>query len=56
MNARLEVLDIIDEFEDMWDLTDPYPGNPYDGNLFPQYYSDHHAVAFRFTVPGADDD
>ncbi len=31
-------------------------GDPYDGNLFGQYFSDHHPVAFRMVIPAADDD
>ncbi len=38
------VLDIIDVMEGSWELEDPYPVEPYDNNLFKQFYSDHNAT------------
>lgn len=38
-----------------WDDPAPYPGEPYEHNLFKQYYSDHNPVVFRLLV-GSDDD
>jgi len=54
--SKVEVIDIIKEMEDFWDSTDPYPGDPYDGNLFSQYYSDHKPIAFEIVIPNSDDD
>lgn len=51
-----QVIDLIDAMRDAWRDTSPYPGDPYDGNLFAQYYSDHHPVLFRLIVPSRDDD
>ena len=36
--------------------TGVYPGDPYDHNLFRQYYSDHHPVIFRMEYGGVDGD
>ena len=41
------VLDLFDLMKEYWTSTDPYPGDPYDHNLFRQYYSDHHPIVFR---------
>lgn len=43
----LVVLDLIDMMEEYWTSSEPYPGDPYDHNLFKQYYSDHHPIVFR---------
>jgi hypothetical protein len=52
----LEVIDLVEAMRDSWVSEDPYPGDPYDHNLFKQYYSDHHPVVFRMISPAADDD
>ena len=51
-----QVIDLIDAMRPAWRDTGPYPGDPYNGNLFAQYYSDHHPVLFRLIVPPRDDD
>lgn len=53
----LKVIDLIELMEPLWLSIDVnYPGDPYDHNLFKQYYSDHHPVVFRMKVPKEDDD
>lgn len=52
----LVVVDLVEEMRGRWTSTEPYPGDPYDGNLFGQYYSDHHPVVFRMALPSSDDD
>ncbi len=51
-----QVVNLIDAMRDSWRDASPYPGDPYSGNLFAQYYSDHHPVLFRLVVPSRDDD
>lgn len=51
----LVVIDLVAAMRPYWQSTDPYPGDPYDHNLFKQYYSDHHPVAFRLVGRGDDD-
>jgi hypothetical protein len=43
----LEVVDLIGSMKASWIKPDPYPGDPYDHNLFKQYFSDHHPIVFR---------
>jgi len=51
------VTDLVTEFEDDWDTANgDYPGDPYDGNLFSQYYSDHHLIEFTVVSDGVDED
>jgi hypothetical protein len=50
------VVDLIDAFADRWTAAGPYPGAPYDHNEFRKYFSDHHPVVFRMTIPQTDDD
>ena len=54
----LEVINLIDVMKSNWEQsqTGLYPGDPYDHDSFRQYYSDHHPVLFRMTVPESDDD
>ena len=52
----LAVVDLIEAMRNSWTSSDPYPGDPYDHNLFRQYYSDHHPVVFKMVVRGGDDD
>jgi endonuclease/exonuclease/phosphatase family metal-dependent hydrolase len=56
-NFDFKVINLIDAMNPFWDQNEgPYPGNPYDHNLFKQYYSDHHPVVFRMIIPEQDDD
>ena len=51
------VVNLIDTMVYHWQGADGvYPGNPYDHNRFRAFFSDHHPVAFRLTIPIADDD
>ena len=51
------VIDLIAAMQPFWTGPGVYPGSPsYDGQVFPQYYSDHRPVAFRATAAGTDDD
>jgi hypothetical protein len=51
------VTDLIEAMRPYWDQDTPYPGdNPYDHNEFRKYFSDHHPVMFKMTVPEKDDD
>jgi exonuclease III len=52
----LEVIDLVEAMRDRWESGEPYPGDPYDHNLFKQYYSDHNPVVFRMVIPANDDD
>jgi len=52
----LHVIDVIDVMKSFWTSSDPYPGDPYDHNLFKQYYSDHHPVVFKMVTLSQDDD
>ena len=51
-----QVINLIDAMRSIWRGSETYPGDPYDKNLFPQYYSDHHPVLFRLNIPSRDDD
>lgn len=51
-----QVINLIDQMRDTWQSTSAYPGDPYNGNLFAQHYSDHHPVLFRLNIPDQDDD
>jgi len=51
----LKVINLIEKMRPAWFSTDPYPGDPYNHNLFKQYYSDHHPVEFKM-VSCTDDD
>ena len=52
----LIVIDLVETMRSFWTSTDPYPGDPYDHNLFKQYYSDHHPVVFKMIAGDKDDD
>jgi len=56
VNYDLTVVNLIDVMQPYWLSSDAYPGDPYDHNLFKQYYSDHFPVVFRIIVPHQDDD
>ncbi|MCY3869771.1 MAG: hypothetical protein OXG87_09450 [Gemmatimonadetes bacterium] len=51
-----QVINLIDQMRGTWRGSETYPGDPYNGNLFAQHYSDHHPVLFRLNIPGKDDD
>ena len=51
-----QVINLIDQMRDTWRDSSAYPGDPYKGSLFAQYYSDHHPVLFRLKIPSQDDD
>ncbi len=51
-----QVINLINQMRSTWQGPETYPGDPYDRNLFPQYYSDHHPVLFRLNIPSKDDD
>lgn len=44
---EMVVLNLIKLMKPYWVSSSPYPGDPYDHNLFRQYYSDHNPVIFR---------
>ncbi len=50
------VIALVDEMHSSWSKSGTYPGNPYDADLFPQYYSDHNPFVFRLLIPNHDDD
>jgi len=52
----MAVIDLIAVLRPRWTLPSPYPGDPYDHNAFRRYYSDHHPIVFRPSVPAVDDD
>lgn len=56
INYDFQVVDLIEAMRNFWDSQDLYPGDPYNHNLFKQYYSDHHPVVFRLLVTTHDDD
>ncbi|WP_295890943.1 hypothetical protein [uncultured Vibrio sp.] len=53
----ITVIDLITTMEDYWptESVEPYPGIPFDGNKFSQYYSDHNPVAFTIRTYGDTD-
>jgi len=51
-----QVVDLITAMKATWPDETTYPGEPYKGNLFGQYYSDHCPVVFQLTMPETDDD
>ena len=50
------VVNLIEEMRSRWTSSAPYPGDPYQPNVFRYYYSDHNPVVFRIKVPDRDDD
>lgn len=52
----MQVVNLLEELQDDWHSSSPYPGAPYNHNAFRAVYSDHHPVVFRFTIPAVDDD
>jgi exonuclease III len=57
MNEEFDIviLNLIELMKGYWDEDSPYPGEPYDHNLFKQYYSDHNPVLFKLVSNGDDD-
>ena len=57
MPRQLEVLNLIELLEAPWflDHTSPYPGNPYNHDVFRATYSDHHPIVFRLILTDDDD-
>ena len=51
----LEVVNLVEVMKHYWVAEEPYPGEPYNHNLFKQFYSDHHPVVFQMLVGGDDD-
>jgi len=49
------ILNLIDLMKPYWISESQYPGDPYNHNLFKQYYSDHHPVLFRIKSSSDDD-
>ncbi len=57
MDFDLEVVDLLEVMKDCWDESEgSFPGEPYHHHRFRAYYSDHHPVVFRMTIPATDDD
>jgi len=50
------VINLIEEMRRHWTSSAPYPGDPYQPNVFRYFYSDHNPVVFRIKVPEKDDD
>ena len=48
----LQIIDLVETMKQIWTGPGPYPGNPYNGKLFPQYYSDHDPIVFQLDVSG----
>lgn len=56
-DTDIHVIDLVEAVRPYWSSTDiTFPGDPYDHNLFRQYYSDHNPIVFRMKIPTADDD
>lgn len=53
----IHVIDLVETVRPYWVSTDvDFPGDPYDHNLFRQYYSDHNPIVFTMVIPEEDDD
>lgn len=50
------VINLIEVMRPKWRGPDPYPGDPFQQNVFRFYYSDHNPVVFRLQIPAEDDD
>ena len=55
-NFGFKVVNLIEAMRSTWHGPDPYPGDPFQQNVFRFYYSDHNPVVFHIQVPAADDD
>ena len=55
---RFGVIDLIAEMRSVWPQTGsgPYPGDPFVGNQFARFFSDHHPIETVLVKPTADDD
>ncbi|MBA7650400.1 hypothetical protein ES703_58204 [subsurface metagenome] len=53
-----KVINLIIAMKPYWEASssEPYPGGPYNHNMFRKYYSDHHPVLFMMIIPDNDDD
>lgn len=51
-----QVINLIDSMRPKWRGPGPYPGDPFQQNVFRFYYSDHNPVVFRMVIPAYDDD
>jgi len=51
------VVDLVEEVRSSWNVATmgPFPGDPYDHNIFKQHFSDHRPVVFQMLI-GNDDD
>ncbi|MFH1311711.1 MAG: hypothetical protein ABIJ00_00650, partial [Candidatus Eisenbacteria bacterium] len=55
--ADINVINLVEAVRPYWTSSaDTFPGDPYDHNLFRQYYSDHNPIVFKMVIPGKDDD
>jgi hypothetical protein len=52
----LVLVNLIEAMRPRWHGPGLFPGDPYDHNRFRKYYSDHHPVVFKITIPPQDDD
>ncbi len=52
----LEIIDLVEAMRPLWSGSNPYPGDPYDGGKFGEFFSDHSPVVFQLRVPAHDDD
>lgn len=52
----MQVVNLLEELQDDWHDSTPYPGAPYNHNAFRAVYSDHHPIVFRLHIPDYDDD
>ena len=51
------VVNLIQAMASHWNPADGiYPGNPYVHDPFRAFFTDHHPIGFRLTIPDADDD
>jgi len=51
-----EVMDLVEIMERHWDHSKGvYPGNPYNHNLFSQFFSDHNPIIFKVNISHDDD-
>lgn len=51
----MNVIDLVAAMKPLWSASSKYPGDPYNHNLFKQYYSDHHPIEFRILILDDDD-
>ena len=51
-----KVVNLVEAMRLYWHQAEPYPGDPFQQNVFRFYYSDHDPVVFHIQVPDAYDD